>query len=105
MLSSCVWRQVVSINITNPQILRYEKSADSVFHVRGSERYRAVAHARGGAQCRDDGGDDAADDLEDGFPRFLFHGVKWFLSGLINFSSLSLYRGGRWSVSLPPRLV
>ena len=43
-----------------------------------------------GAQCRDDRGDDAADDLEDGLPRFLFHGVRWFLSGLINFSSLSL---------------
>jgi len=40
-----------------------------------------VAHAAGGAQSRDDGGDDAADDLEDGLPRFLFHGVKWFLVG------------------------
>ena len=41
-----------------------------------------VAHAAGGAQCRDDGGDDAADDLEDGLPRFLvLHGVKWFLVG------------------------
>ena len=44
----------------------------------------AVAHAARGAQCRDDGGDDAADDLKDGLPRFLFHGVRWFLSGLIN---------------------
>ena len=35
------------------------------------ERDRAVAHAARGAQCRDDGGDDRADDLEDGFPRFL----------------------------------
>lgn len=44
-----------------------------LFHVRGSERYRAVAHAARGAQCRDDGGDDAADDLQNGFPSFLFH--------------------------------
>ena len=45
-----------------------------------SERYRAVAHAARGAQCRDDGGDDAADDLEDGLPRFLvvLHGVRCF---------------------------
>ena len=51
-----------------------------LFHVRGSERYRAVAHARGGTQCRDDGGDDAADDLEDGLPRFLvvLHGSMRF---------------------------
>jgi hypothetical protein len=39
-------------------------------HVGFSER--AVAHAARGAQCRDDRGDDAADDLEDGLPRFLF---------------------------------
>ena len=39
-----------------------------------------VAHAAGGAQSRDDGGDDAADDLEDGLPRFLvvLHGVRCF---------------------------
>ena len=45
-----------------------------------------VAHATRGAQCRDDGGDDAADDLEDGLPRFLvvLHGVRWFL-GVNNF--------------------
>ena len=45
------------------------------------ERYRAVAHAARGAQCRDDGSDDAADDLEDQLPGFLvvFHGVRWFL--------------------------
>ena len=43
------------------------------------ERYRAVAHAARGAQSRDDGGDDAADDLEDGLPRFLvLHGIKCF---------------------------
>ena len=43
---------------------------------------RPIAHARGGAQCRDDGGDDAADDLEDGLPRFLvFHGIRCFLVG------------------------
>ena len=40
----------------------------------------AVAHAARSAQCRDDGGDDAADDLEDGLPRFLvLHGIRWFL--------------------------
>ena len=33
-----------------------------------SDSYRAVAHAARGAQCRDDGGDDAAYDLEDGLP-------------------------------------
>jgi len=40
----------------------------------------AVAHAACGAQCRDDRGDDAADNLEDGLPRFLvvLHGNKWF---------------------------
>ena len=40
----------------------------------------SVAHAAGGAQCRDDGGDDAADNLEDGLPRFLvvFHGIRCF---------------------------
>ena len=37
------------------------------------ERYRAVAHAARGAKSRDDGGDDAADDLEDGLPRFFLH--------------------------------
>jgi len=42
---------------------------------------RAVAHAARGAQCRDDGGDDAADDLEDGLPRFfvVLHGIRCFL--------------------------
>ena len=45
-----------------------------------SERNWAVAHAAGGAQCRDNGGDDAADDLEDGLPRFLvLHGNRWVL--------------------------
>ena len=64
----------------------------------------AVAHARGGAQSRDDGGDDAADDLEDGLPRFLFHGVKWFLSGLIKLQfslSCRIGVGGGRSVSHP----
>ena len=47
------------------------------------ECYRAVAHATGGAQCCNDRCDDAADDLEDGLPRFLvvLHDVRWFFRG------------------------
>ena len=49
-----------------------------------SERNWAVAHARRGAQCRDDGGDDAADNLEDGLPRFLVFHSLCFLSFLVS---------------------
>ena len=38
----------------------------------------AVAHARGRAQRRQGGGDDARYHLQDGLPSFLFHGMCVF---------------------------
>ncbi len=52
------------------------------FHFSLSER--SVAHAARGAQSRDDGGDDAADNLEDGLPRFLVFHSLCFLSFLVS---------------------
>ena len=66
-LTSSIFHQTSSIR----HLTSYIRHLTSYIFHHPSER--SVAHAARGAQCRDDGGNDAADNLQNSLPSFFLH--------------------------------